>query len=1029
MKPIIFNINRVLILRFAALVFAMLAFFGSVFAETLCPADSYAFNAAFMSKYKNITVTYACNNQNPLYSTQLWINDQMIGLNKPSGCSSFGSAFVPDGATIRIYGMRDIGGGNYLQGAGNWGNSYYPPSWVPACTLAWDDGGGGIPEGFLTLNGTLKTPALSLGKTASSSTFTRLASGQSYTLTITVTSGPTTGSISISDSLPAGITTSGAVAIDSTNSGKLSGCPAAGATNLTGCTVATGAVTPIVITVPVNVSLSTAASVTNTASISGGGDAACTGSGVCQSNITTSVVAPPSPTMVINKSLGSSRVNSADQFTVQILNAGNVVNNTANSTTTGAGSTVVSGTSGTFTAVAGTAYTLNEAGSGGANLGQYQSTITCTDSAGIQTGLPSSAAFSASTGHTLTPVAGAKISCTITNTAKSASLSLSKAVGGNGRAKAGDQFVLALKTGGVNGTAVASTTTTGTGTTATGSAGLAPTTAGTAYTLTEAASAGANLGQYSSTLTCTDSAGIQTGLPSAVAYSASTGLTLTPVAGAQISCTITNTPKLPSITLDQIVSGGIALPASYSYSGTNGWSTQNVGSTVAGVAGTATPVQSLTAFATDTTITPALPAGLKINNAYCTDSNYLNDGNSGGTFGSFTDGSFSIAAANLPAGAVLVCHTVIGFSNPSIALSKRLSGNRINNNDQFTVQIRDAAGSTSLATGTTTGSGATVSGGSTGIYTATAATKYTINEAMAAGSASSLAQYGASVACSNSGLGGTVVTGVTKLGDGFTVAPGDVISCVVTNTPQALLTLSKALGGTGRIASADQFRVVLIDQFGSYVASAVTTGSGTSVGGGVTSAAGTPGTKYMVGEEMVAGSSSNIEQYDYPVTCSNSLSVANGGTDVSAVGLGKLFGPLVAGDAISCTINNTPKPAQIFVTQLISAGAHQFPVIASYTGTNGWTQQTLSSTTSGLPGVSTPRTALTAFNAMTQITANPPLHWSVLLFACTDLNSAITGNTGTFGVLSGTAVTIAAANVRAGSVLQCRAGLDAKPPY
>jgi hypothetical protein len=659
MKFIIFNINGVWKLRFAALVLSMAASFGSALAAPMCPPAGTTFDTNFISNYKNISVSYACNNQSPLYSTKLYVNGQQIGLNTPRGCSSQGTATVADGATIQIYGLRDIGGGNYLQTAGNWGNGYYPPSWVPACTLAWDDGGGGIPEGFMTFTGTLKGPALSLSKTASGSSFTQLASGQYYTLTIAVASGPTTGSISISDSLPTGITTSGAVTINSTNSGKLSGCPAAGAANLTGCTVATGAVTPIVITVPVNVSLSTASSVTNTASVSGGGDAACTGSGVCQSNVSTSVASPPYPTIVINKSLGSSRVNNADQFTVQILNGGNVVNDLTNSTTTGAGSAVaaVSGTTGTYRANAGTAYTLTEAGSGGANLGQYQSTLTCTDSTGIQTGLPSNAAFSASTGYALTPVAG-----------------------------------------------------------------------------------------------------------------------------AQISCTITNTPKLPTITLDQTVTAGLALPATYQYTGDNGWAAKDVTSTVAGVPGASTPVQNLTAAGTDTVITPTLPAGLRISNAYCIDTNYAVNGNSGGFLGRFTDNVFTIPAANVRVGSVLVCHTVLVYASPTITLSKALSGNRISNSDQFSVQVRNADGTLALATGTTSGVANTIAGGSTGTYAATSGTVYTLHEVMASGSVSSLGQYGTAVSCSNSGVGGTVVTGVRKLGDDFTAAMGDVISCRITNS-------------------------------------------------------------------------------------------------------------------------------------------------------------------------------------------------------------------------------------------------------
>ena len=117
------------------------------------------------------------------------------------------------------------------------------------------------------------------------------------------------------------------------------------------------------------------------------------------------------PTITLTKALGGDRAAAADQFTVALRTggvAGTVVNSTANSTTTGAANVVTAGTgtTGTFTATAGTAYTLTEAASGTTNFSQYTSAITCTDSAGLQTGLPTGAAYTVATGLTITPVAG-----------------------------------------------------------------------------------------------------------------------------------------------------------------------------------------------------------------------------------------------------------------------------------------------------------------------------------------------------------------------------------------------------------------------------------------------------------------------------------------------------------------------------------------------------------------------------------------------------------------------------------------------
>ncbi|GAB3557310.1 DUF11 domain-containing protein [Arthrobacter alkaliphilus] len=126
------------------------------------------------------------------------------------------------------------------------------------------------------------------------------------------------------------------------------------------------------------------------------------------------------PRITLTKALGAPREAATDQFTVQIRTggaAGAVVNSTANSTTTGTGSAVTAGTgtTGAYVAAAGTPYTLTEAAAGTANLANYASTVTCTDSYGLQPGLPNGATFTGSLG--ITPVAGANITCTLSNNA------------------------------------------------------------------------------------------------------------------------------------------------------------------------------------------------------------------------------------------------------------------------------------------------------------------------------------------------------------------------------------------------------------------------------------------------------------------------------------------------------------------------------------------------------------------------------------------------------------------------------------
>ncbi|MFF2299918.1 SpaA isopeptide-forming pilin-related protein [Arthrobacter sp. NPDC058127] len=126
------------------------------------------------------------------------------------------------------------------------------------------------------------------------------------------------------------------------------------------------------------------------------------------------------PRITLTKALGAPRQAATDQFTMQIRTGGangTVVNDPANSTTTGTGSSVTagSGTTGAYSATAGTTYTLSEAAAGTANLAYYASTISCTDSSGLQSGLPNGATFTGSLA--ITPVAGANIACTLSNSA------------------------------------------------------------------------------------------------------------------------------------------------------------------------------------------------------------------------------------------------------------------------------------------------------------------------------------------------------------------------------------------------------------------------------------------------------------------------------------------------------------------------------------------------------------------------------------------------------------------------------------
>jgi hypothetical protein len=1199
--------------------------------------------------------------QSLVYQGQIcWQNvssyDQVVVHFQPNGRSDWDSNMTVNGVTIAStgHGSNYSGQSGYVPGNGislGWVKVGGCSTWFCAsynaninygqCNPTFEDTGVSPNEGYFWFEGyKYIRPTLSVSKSAVPYTLNVGASGQYYSIYIGVANGPTTAAISIVDTLPAGFTTSDAI---TATGGSLYGCPLAGASNLSGCTIAAGAYGPITITVPVNISSAAASSATNYAYVYGGGDPNCAGGCV---GGTTNPVTPASPTLNITKALSGNRLNTSDQFTVQILNGTQVVNS---ATTSGSGSIVNTGSIGATTLTAGTSYTIKEVAAGSTTLAQYQGTvgncsgtgsskipsapgspftlangdaITCTltntvavptisvakslggnravstdqftlqllqNSAplslpgnGTTTGL--NAAVDSGTGatgrttltagstynvsevgtgstnlarytKTLTcsngvnnyPLAlggsftaqnGDNIVCTLQNDPIAPTLSLSKALGGN-RYASGDQFTVQIlrngtvvntttnsttagngsavnagsgTTGTFTGTAntsytlnevgasgadlakytsrlscqingdtpqsmnlgdaitpiagdsyvctitntplaptialrkqllssrvndsdqfavqinagstVASATTGGSGSTVTaGATGAYTATVGTIYTLTEVPSGTTRLAQYTTAMTCSNSYTVLQG-GTDVSGINSIGATITPKAGDVIDCVIKNQQAPSTLALTQNISGGSGVPpaVTFDYSGTNGWGNRPVTSNSEGY-GTPGPAITLSSNGVETVLTVTLLPGWQLNSVNC------GEANGGAYFGTKDGNSLRIPAANVVAGAVINCSMDMALAAPTIVVNKLLGGNRISNNDQFTVQLK--TGATVASSGTNSaglGSSVSTGTGTTGILTATAGTVYNIGEVMAGGSDSSLAQYGVTVGCSNAHLplgSGTNLGSVQLLGDTFSLKAGDVITCNITNAPKApKLELKKVLGLGGRINAADQFRVVIFEGSG-WAGSATTSGSGGTVIGGATAITANLTSRYMIGEEMVAGSVSNIEQYAHPLDCQNALSVGIGGTAFSpgTLGLGQTFGPLKPGDDISCTITNTPKLPTITLDQFV-AGGIKLPAIYEYTGTNGWTTKSATSTQGGTPGTPTPVQSLTSAAVSTDLTPTLPPGLRIAFAYCADTNYQVSGNTGgNFGSYTDTTFTVPENNIKFGSTLVCHVQL------
>ena len=141
---------------------------------------------------------------------------------------------------------------------------------------------------------------------------------------------------------------------------------------------------------------------------------------------------------------------------------------------------------------------------------------------------------------------------------------------------------------------------------------------------------------------------------------------------------------------------------------------------------------------------------------------------------------------------VISCTLTNTAKAPTLRLTKALgAGGRIDNTDQFTVQILQRF--TEVGSGTTTGSGSGISGGTTGWVSLVAGTSYNLAEVMVAGSPSKIGQYDGVVTCTNAWTGSATVVPTTPATP-FTPTYGDALDCTITNTAKPVkLTLTQLI--------------------------------------------------------------------------------------------------------------------------------------------------------------------------------------------------------------------------------------------
>jgi Surface adhesin CshA non-repetitive domain 2 len=270
-----------------------------------------------------------------------------------------------------------------------------------------------------------------------------------------------------------------------------------------------------------------------------------------------------------------------------------------------------------------------------------------------------------------------------------------------------------------------------------------------------------------------------------------------------------------------------------------------------------------------------------------------------GTVGGYIVGSTSptTVTANMQAGGLQGAMFAVRFA--SMRLRKSIVGARVDPADQFNFRVTSTTSGTVLASGVTSGTG-------NGPFAAAplslaSGLGLTISETMAAGSASALSKYQGRLTCTNGNgssttpLPNNVVTTSYNFG---ALQFGDAVICTLTNTAFPHLRVQKALGSNRRFAS-DQF-TVRINQGGSVISSATTTGTTNTITGGNTGLVQvTPGTAYTL-DEVISGVGS-LSQYNRVMTCTNA---ANGITTSFPNTVPGTITP-VMGDVISCIITNT----------------------------------------------------------------------------------------------------------------------------
>lgn len=255
----------------------------------------------------------------------------------------------------------------------------------------------------------------------------------------------------------------------------------------------------------------------------------------------------------------------------------------------------------------------------------------------------------------------------------------------------------------------------------------------------------------------------------------------------------------------------------------------------------------------------------------------------------------------------------------SIRLTMQIAGARADATDQFEFDINATSSGTTLATGTSSGTG--LGPFTAASLTTSTALPVTLAQSMATGSANAASHYQTKLTCTNAVSSSTTLpSNVSTTSYNFGALQfGDIVSCVYTNTPFPHLRLTKALASQRRFTT-DQF-TMNIAQGTTVVATTTTTGTGSTVNNGSTAMTQVTAGQAHTLQEVGAGTTS-LTQYNATMACTNAWAAS---TTTLPTTVGGAVTP-VLGDIISCTITNTRRTANATLTLVKSSVVLSDPI-------------------------------------------------------------------------------------------------------